>query len=208
MKNYSQNNEQEIILNYLKYKNLTSGKFLEIGAFDGENFSNVKGILLTYPEWKATMLEASSFCFTKLFEMYKQEDRIELINAVVVLEKHLNEKNLIDFYESPFSAVSSVNINYTNKFISVIPQVPRKIYASKVGMKEILTTFGPFDFISIDIEGFSAELALQDWFNPLNYDCKLLCIEHDNLINNLNEKYLKYGYRILSINSENIIYGL
>lgn len=205
MKNYSQNNEQEIILAYIKYKNLINGKLLEIGAFDGENFSNVKGVLLTYPEWKATMVEPSSFCFLKLFEMYKEEEnRIELINAAVVLEKDLLNKTLLEFYESPLSAVSSSIKSNLDKFNCT----SRKIYVPKIGMKEICEQFGQFQFISIDVEGYSAELALQDWFNPKAYGCMLIAIEPDNLQTKLQEKFTKLGYTVIGHTGDNIIFGL
>ena len=205
MKNYSQNNEQEIILAYIKYKNLINGKLLEIGAFDGENFSNVKGILLTYPEWKATMVEPSSFCFSKLFEMYKEEEnRIELINAAVVLENDLLNKTLLEFYESPLSAVSSSIKSNLDKFNFT----SRKIYVPKIGMKEICEQFGQFQFISIDVEGYSAELALQDWFNPKAYGCMLIAIEPDNLQTKLQEKFTKLGYTVIGHTVDNIIFGL
>jgi FkbM family methyltransferase len=205
MKNYSQNNEQEVILNYIKYKNLMTGKFLEIGAFDGENFSNVKGIVLTYPEWKGTMIEPSSFCFSKLFEMYRtEENRIELVNAAVVLEKDLSNETLLEFYESPLSAVSSSIKTNVEKFNSE----NRKIYVSKIGMKELLKKFGPFQFISIDVEGYSAELALQDWFDPRDYGCVIIAIEPDRLENLLVEKFTKLGYLVIGYTGDNIIFGL
>ena len=34
MKNYSQNNEQEVILNYLEKRQMTKGTLLEVGAYD------------------------------------------------------------------------------------------------------------------------------------------------------------------------------
>jgi len=205
MKNYSQNNEQEIILNYIEYKNLKNGKLLEIGAFDGESFSNVKGLLLKYPEWKATMVEPSSFCFSKLFEMYKEEeDRIELVNSAVVLEKDLLNNTLLDFYECPNSAASS-----SVKFNLARFNLPsRKIYVSKIGMKELCKRFGPFQFISIDVEGYSAELALQDWFNPKDFGCVLIAIEPDNLHAKLHEKFTNLGYKLVGYTGDNIIFGL
>jgi len=209
MKNYSQNDEQEIILNYLESNDINSGKVLEIGAYDGENFSNVRALLLKNSDWKATMVDASSFCFVKLFEMYKEhEDRIDLINSVVCMEEDLGSTSLVEFYESPLSAVSSTSLAHTKRFESIIPEKIRKTYMSKVGMKEILDKFGPFEFINIDIEGYSARLVLQDWFNPMDYGCKIICIEHDGLVHQIGEKLTRFGYKFISINGENIIFGL
>jgi hypothetical protein len=71
-----------------------------------------------------------------------------------------------------------------------------------------LKTFGPFDFINIDVEGYSASLALQDWFNPIEYGCKLICVEQDGKYKELYDKFTKYGFVLLAINAENIIMGL
>jgi FkbM family methyltransferase len=208
MKNYSQNNEQQIILNYLESNNINEGKVLEIGAFDGENFSNVKALLLNNA-WRATMVDASPFCFVKLYEMYKEEEnRIDLINSFVCLEQDLNTTNLVEFYESPLSAVSSSSLQHTQRFQSIIPEKIRKTYMSKVGLKEILNKFGPFEVISIDIEGFSAELSLQEWFNPLEYNCKLICIEHDSRYKELTQRFGSFGYKRIGMNPENIIFAI
>jgi len=84
-KNYSQNNEQELIIKYLLNKNMHSGKFLDIGAYDGETFSNVREIMLQFNDWSGVFVEPSSYCFYKLCDMYKMMPRrAELINLAVV----------------------------------------------------------------------------------------------------------------------------
>ena len=56
MKKYSQNNEQEVILDFLEKNNMTSGRLLEIGAYDGEGFSNIRGLMIKYPQWKGVFI--------------------------------------------------------------------------------------------------------------------------------------------------------
>jgi hypothetical protein len=73
-------------------------------------------------------------------------------------------------------------------------------------MKELMSRFGPtFDLINIDVEGYSAKLALQDWFDPRNYGCKILCIEQDGKWQLLQTKFVQMGYSVLILNAENII---
>lgn len=211
---FSQYGEEISILNYINLNNLNEGKVLEIGAFDGIGFSNTRALLVDKPEWKATFVEPSSFCFTKLFETYKMEpSRFDLLNFAVVPEDQLNESSILEFHDAPMSAVSSsiqkLTMIYCRDFNSNGEVVnPRKIYVAKIGMKEILEKFGPFDFINIDVEGYSAELALQDWFNPLKYGCKIICIEIDDKIFELDNKFISYGYEKILDNRTNVIYGL
>jgi hypothetical protein len=75
-------------------------------------------------------------------------------------------------------------------------------------MKDLLDKFGPFDFINIDVEGYSARLALQDWFNPRDYGCKLLCIEQDGQWRELQDKFVRQGYSVIKLNAENLIMGI
>lgn len=213
-KNYSQNNEQDIILDYIEKNKLTSGKLLEIGAYDGEYVSNTRMLMLTYPEWKGVFVDPSSYCFSKLVDLYKMEPRrAELINIAVVPEDQLSASPLLKFFESPMSAVSSsieghVQRWYAEKNLDGDFVNPRKIYVGKIGMKEILETFGPFDFINIDVEGYSAALALQDWFDPRNYGCKIICVEQDGKHQELQQKFTSCGYYFLGLNGENLIMGL
>jgi FkbM family methyltransferase len=212
---FSQFGEDVPILNYIYSNNLNKGKVLEIGAFDGVGFSNVRALLVDKPGWKATFVEPSSFCFAKLFETYKMEpSRFDLLNLAVVPENQLNNSTILEFHDAPLSAVSSSIPSLTmmhgfhqrNSSGEIVN--PRKIYVGKVGMKEILEKFGPFDFINIDVEGYSAELALQDWFNPLKYGCKIICIEIDDKISELDNKFIPYGYEKILDNGTNAIYAL
>ena len=75
-------------------------------------------------------------------------------------------------------------------------------------MKDLLDKFGPFDMINIDVEGYSAKLALQDWFNPRDYGCKLLCIEQDGRWQELHQKFANQGYIPIMLYAENLIMGL
>jgi len=204
MKNYSQNNEQEVILNFLEKNNLTQGKLLEIGAFDGEGFSNVRGLMLKYPNWSGVFVEPSSHCFTKLFDLYKSESkRATLLNLAVVPEENMEEGNFLKFFDSPLSAVSSSIEGHTQKYGF---NDAREVYVGKIGLQEIIEKFGPFDMISIDVEGYSAKLALQDCFDPSKFNCKLIVVEHDNSTKKLQEKFLTLGYSVALINPENIIF--
>lgn len=209
MKNYSQNDEQKAILDYFSHKGITCGRCLEIGAFDGENFSNSRALMLS--GWSGVFVEPSSFSFTKLFEMYKMYPRkAELINLAVVPEDQLDGSPLLVFHEAPHSAVSSSKCEHTNLWFKEVNEDgdmvnPRKVYVAKIGMKEILDKFGPFDMINIDVEGYSANLAMQDWFDPREYGCKLLCIEADWKHKEIHDRFAKQGYKFLYNSAENII---
>lgn len=212
MKKYSQNNEQDIILDYISKRNLTSGRLLEIGAYDGEGFSNVRGLMVKHPEWSGVFVEPSSYCFCKLVDLYKMEPRrAELINLAVVPEDELDGSPILKFHESPMSACSSSVDGHVQRWYSEVNSDgdsvnPRKVFVGKVGMKELMSRFGPtFDLINIDVEGYSAKLALQDWFDPRNYGCKILCIEQDGKWELLQTKFVQMGYSVLNLNAENII---
>jgi FkbM family methyltransferase len=211
MKNYSQTNEQETVLKYFESRGILQGKLLEIGAFDGEQFSNVRGLMVKHNGWKGVFVEPSSYCFSKLTDLYKMEPRrAELLNIAVVPEAELDDTPLLKFYDSPMSAVSSSveghPLRWYNEVNADGDQVnPRLVYVAKIGMKEILEKFGPFDMINIDVEGYSAKLALQDWFNPNDYGCKLICIEQDGMWSQLQQKFLLQGYSQILLNAENLI---
>jgi hypothetical protein len=168
--------------------------------------------MVKYPEWSGVFVEPSSYCFCKLVDLYKMEPRrAELINLAVVPEDELDGSPILKFHESPMSACSSSVDGHVQRWYSEVNSDgdsvnPRKVFVGKVGMKELMSRFGPtFDLINIDVEGYSAKLALQDWFDPRNYGCKILCIEQDGKWQLLQTKFVQMGYSVLILNAENII---
>lgn len=217
MKNYSQNNEQDIILEYLSNNNMESGKLLDLAAFDGETYSNTRAIMLKYPQWRGVFVEPSAYSFYKLFKLYQEEpERAELVNMIITEERLVNDDSFIEFYDTPtHSAASSVEISNVHRFISKVNSKgfsvdPRKIFVGKMGLRELLNNFNDsnFEFMNIDVEGNSAKMVLQEWFNPLDYGCKLICIEHDNYLQPLCTKFNSLGYRTIAFTGENLIFGI
>lgn len=204
MKNYSQNNEQEVILDFLKKNNITSGRLLDIGSFDGETFSNVRAIMEKYSGWSGVFVEPSSHAFVKLFDLYKSEEkRATLLNLAVVLDAESKEENILKFYDSPLSTVSSTIKGHSHKYGY---NNDREVYVGKICIQDIVKKFGHFDIISIDVEGYSAKLALQETFNPSEFKCKILIVEHDGYIKQLQEKFIPQGYSLIHTNAENGIF--
>lgn len=208
---FSQNDEELIILQYFKNLHLLNGKLLDIGAFDGELFSNTRKLMLEFTEWSGVFVEPSSFSFSKLAALYENDpQRVTLVNAAVVEENKIDTR-LLKFYDYPNSTVSSLTENHTKKYGYEEKNIhghitkPYKVYVGQIGLNEILTNFGPFDFINIDVEGQSADIVLQEWFNPFNYNCKLICVEHDKKEQLLIDKFTQIGYKIITCNTENII---
>ena len=66
---YSQNNEEEVILNYFDGK---IGTFLDVGANDGVTLSNTRA--LAERGWRGVLIEPSPKAFALLKENYKGKD--------------------------------------------------------------------------------------------------------------------------------------
>jgi len=98
---YSQNNEEQIILNYLGD---STGHFLDIGAFDGITFSNTYELVKR--GWTGVMVEASPRTFIKLathnlpnVEKWKKQTPFDMIAVMTCHHKTLLEKvgHMYDF---------------------------------------------------------------------------------------------------------------
>jgi hypothetical protein len=200
---YSQNNEDRIFLEYFKDK--PEGTLLEIGAYDTTTFSNSRALI--EKNWNAYLVDASPFCITKLFESYKQNKKVNLIQSLIMTEK---SESLHCFYDCPFSAVSSISKEHTKKYYKNDPDIENKIkeiYLKSLTLNELLSFVlqqqNGLDFLSIDVEGFSADLALSMDLDIVKPDC--ICIEHDSKQNILINKFGAF-YNVVHKNGENIIF--
>jgi FkbM family methyltransferase len=204
---YSQNNEEELLLDYFNCADSNAMHLLDIGANDGTTFSNSARLIEL--GWNATLLEPSPIAFDKLKKHYEANDRVRCLNYGI---SALGGKSL--FYESG---------GYQNggdvALYSTIDKNEMKRWEGNVDFKEIEAEFVTyqkfcedhqgfrFDFISIDIEGYDWMLLQQMDLNALG--CQMLIIEWNGNIDQGNKMIAhckNYGLRELSRNAENLIF--
>jgi FkbM family methyltransferase len=193
---YSQNNEEEVIVNFF-YKNKNDGKFLDIGAYDGITLSNT--YRLVELGWSGTCVEPSSVVFSKLLNTHKDNQKIKLVNAAIT-----EKSELLRFYESNGDAIGTVVETHKDKWANSSGIKFRDVFIKTITMEELLSFSGyDFSFLNLDVEGLNLELVKMLPINKMK-SLRLVCIEHDG---NKDEIASYFGDRWKEIlcNSENII---
>jgi hypothetical protein len=204
---YSQNDEEEIILKRFEGRD---GSFLDIGAYDGVNLSNTRR--LAELGWSGVLLDGSSFSFSKLFDLYRDNKKMTLINAMVTSEIAPAQRIRM-MWESPNSGVSTMEVENYEKWKDYVKKIKSsqqefaEIYVPVVTMREILDlskSLRPtIEFVSIDVEGTSSDLSMQ--LNPDEFGVEMVCVEHDGRVKEVVGHYEKYGFSVSSLNQENVI---
>ncbi len=204
---YSQNNEEEIILQFFKGK---VGSFLDIGAYDGVSLSNTRA--LAEHGWSGALIEGSSFSFQKLFSLYGGNNRFTLINAILDPRGESAGK-IVKMWEAPNCAVTTINPQNFEKWQEDVVMHSdggvkfSEIFVAPTPLSAILDFFrgqnAKFDFVSIDIEGGSSDIAML--YNPDEFGTSLLCVEHDDRDGEIVARYAKLGFVPVLKNDENII---
>lgn len=207
LKMYSQNNEEEVIVKRFGDR---VGAFLDIGAYDGVNLSNTRR--LAELGWSGVLVDGSSFSFSRLFDLYRGNKKMTLINAMITGDQEARERIRL-MWESPHSGVSTMEVENYNKWKDHVKSIPipgtefAEIYVPVVTMGEILGIVGSVnpvvEFVSIDVEGTSSDLSLQ--LNPDTFGVEMLCVEHDNRVDEILAHYQPYGFSVALMNGENII---
>jgi len=188
---YSQYGEQEYILNYFKDD---KPNILEIGAFNGIDFSNSYALLLNGA--KGTFIEADPEIFCRLKENYKNFD-VTLICAAVGFEH-----GLFKWYSSNGNAVGTTNEAHANTWHELI-DFNSKTIISQITIDMLLSRGNDYDMINVDVEGGSAELFLSMFHKFPN--TKLWCIEHDGKVGEIKLLAKLANYNVLLQNDVNII---
>jgi FkbM family methyltransferase len=168
----SQYGEHERILEYFADR---QGRFLDIGAFDGKTFSNTKS--LADLGWSGVCVEPSPPAFCALMATYKDNPKIELVNAAVSNAAG----GLRTLYvsvgsgDSPLDAdmVSTINREHMEIWREAAPYRPILIPTLNA---EALYRLGPFDFINVDVEGGNLDVLLGC---AGMQGVQMLCIEAD-----------------------------
>lgn len=195
MIDHSQNKEQAVILNYFNNK---QGLCLDIGAYDGKTFSNVRALLEL--GWKGVLIEADPENAHNA-----KKNSVGLDAQVLCAAVHPYTDGITKFFSSNGDMVGTTETEHASKWASQVNFTETLV--PLVSAKTIHETFGDvFDFISVDVEGMS--YALGSRMIELFRYAQLICIEHDNKADDLRALAISYGFgKELFYNGENIIFG-
>lgn len=198
---YSQNNEEQIILEYFKdFK----GNLLDIGANDGVTLSNTRKLIEL--GWTGDLIEPSPNAFAKLKKLYSRKKKTKVHNIAIA-----DASELMTFYVSgthlnngDTDLLSTLSLQDKLKWESTTDY--KTIEVQALTFKDFNVLNNKYDFINIDVEGLDVQILKQLDLNQL--ECKCLCIEHNGThLNAINIEMSKYNFKVIGQNLENIIYA-
>lgn len=204
--NFSQNNEQEVILDY--FKNQPEGCFLDIGANDGQTLSNSRALALS--GWSGVCVEPAPDPFQKLEKLYDG-------SKVLVFECAIGKEN----GKMPFH-ISGTHLHKGDSgLLSTLEPDEMKRWQGTEQFVEsevdVLTwpsfyagcSVKTFDFISIDAEGLDFFILKE--MNLKEMATKLVCVEYNSnkmIKSAFHSIFTHFGLRQIHTTFENLIYGL
>jgi len=208
---YSQNNEDEIILNWFQQKEnskRTPYCLLDIGANDGKTYSN--SLLLIENGFEAHLLEPSSV-YSRCKSLHNGNELVSVYQVGIA-----EESGTIEFYESGSFE------GYDKALVSCVDPNEMKRWGNSVSFEKTEAQFltfedfvfkynldkNKFDFITIDAEGLDWDILSQIDLEFFNVSC--LCIEW-NGIDTFSTYFTRYcndfGLSEIHRNPENIIFA-
>lgn len=201
MKNYSQNNEQQIILDFFQD---FAGTFMDIGANTGIDLSNTWFIANT--GWQGTLVEPSPIAFKRLQANYEGKAGFDLLEVAVD-----SYNGHIEFWESgehlgngDVALVSTTNRDELTRWKKEnFRMIPVKCVDFRMLLS--MTSHRNFDLISIDIEGSEWQVVPQINFQALG--TKMAIIEYNGHHREYFDRILfRQGFHLHAKNRENLIY--
>ena len=148
---FSQSGEQPVILEALERLGLQgSHSFLDIGAGDGETFSNTRA--LADLGWRGVAVEPAAWAFDRLSARCQPTNVIPVCAVVVPML----DTRVVPFAYSRDDHLSSTDPRQLAKWRQVKFE---NVAIAAVTLDEMLDQFGPFDMVSIDAEGLTLDLV-------------------------------------------------
>ena len=194
---FTQRDEEGYILQFFKN---TKGRFLDIGAYDGQCFSTTRALALK--GWSGVCVEPSPSVFPAL---YKQcQDKNNILTLDCAISDILGE---IDFFDSNGDMISTTSKEHVTRWQKKAGVQFKKIKVKSMTMIDLLNKVGfNFDFISLDVEMTNFKI-LQSFPMKKLTQVKMICVEYDTAKLEIISMLIPYGFRVLHTTSENLILG-
>jgi FkbM family methyltransferase len=195
---YSQNDEEKFVCEYFQGR---TGRFLDIGAYDGVKLSNTRKLLEL--GWSGVLVEPGAANFVALMQNCREfSDCTILIQAAVSDFPKLGRLWIDEYPDRNWSTTVSRSLMESG---SVMKPSPMNVIVPCIEMADLME-FGPYDFVSLDAEW-------QDWTivttapAALWRKFELICVEayKDFDRQNMLELFTGYGFSLVHSTTENII---
>ncbi len=198
---YSQNREEEVILEYFKDH---VGTFCSLGENDGLTFSNVRA--LAERGWTGVMIEPDPEAFSRLEKLYDGHKGLYTYNYAIsdTNGKKFLQKSSSLLKNGDTGLVSTFNPSEMKRFNNVVNYEPIEVTVYTWATARNRWSIRNFDCISIDVEG--DEMRILPSIDLT--ETKVICIEHNGRAD-LKAEYERYlaGFNLIYTSSENLIYA-
>lgn len=202
---YSQRDEEAVILRALQGM---GGRFLDVGAHDGITYSNTRA--LSDCGWFGTLVEPSPLVF-QLLKMNYEKRPCQLVQAALV---PTGEPRMVDFYDSGGDMVSTLSESHRqlwhgksgHRNVLKVPEhvMFEKVQVEAISVATLLERFpGPYDFLSLDVEGTNYELFCA--FNLRGLGARLVCVEYQDKLAEVESLSRAQGYQRIHLTHENVL---
>lgn len=191
---YSQNDEEKYVLAH--YEGRPLGRFLDIGAYDGVTFSNVRAL---YDQgWGGVLVEPNPRAFVRLMDNYPDSARATLINVAIAAESVLRT-----FHVTP-DAVSTLSEAHRELWSRQAQFVP--IVLKTVTVPDLLQRYpGPYQFVNVDVEGTNWEVVQRLPLDAMQTD--LVCVEMGEHGREMHAWFTAKGWRLVYQSGENQLWA-
>lgn len=198
LRDYSQDGEQDVILRYAP----TIGRFLEVGGFDAEEFSNVRA--LYERGWGGLIVEPHPGHADRLRRHYFGSLAVQVLEVAVKPRSWPAEHGQLWTTDD---AVSTLDAATLAKWREEVPYDPEPVEVPLFDLAELWESRGPFQFVSIDAEGWSVQI-LADLLEACRPLPQVVCVEYDEALGDVRRAVKAAGYRIRFQNGTNLIAAL
>lgn len=191
---YSQDGEDRIVAALFP----EPGRLIDIGAWDPFTFSNSR--LLIERGWEATLVEFSPGPLAKLIREYAGNPKVRVVAAAVTPWPAAME--LFRVTDDGLS-VPVANEAHRKTWETYDAGYYGELWAPTIEMRHLLGMFGAVNYVSVDTEGTSVDIAVE----LMRYEGKprVICCEYDDRIEYLAEHAKRCGYREEWRNGTNVV---
>ena len=201
---YAQLDQDKFIEKFFREQHPRSKTFVEVGAFDGVHYSNVRRLAERYG-WTGICVEPVQKNYQKLVESYRGLG-VDCVRAAAGNEEKISWINVSTYPHLPQwgSDVASLSDREMDRWT--------KLYGARwekeqVSVKRLTTILDEcnvtdFDLLSVDAEEFGLEVLLGLDFE--RFQPQLICIEYGQQRNSIVSFLSNFGYSVCLDNAQDL----